>query len=115
MIDLVEDQLAPLQDDTIKMLHHLRISIHRLGYKCLSIAIPCYATDDTQSLSKETYPYVARRLGYMDWRGVERAIRTVILDAWVQRDLGVWEEYFPNQKKVPTNKQFIAALAERLR
>ena len=115
MIDLAEEQLTLLQDDTIKMLHHLRISVHRLGYKCLTIAIPCYAINDTQSLSKETYPYVARRLGYMDWRGVERAIRTVILDAWVQRDLDAWGGYFPNQKKVPTNKQFIAVLAERLR
>ena len=81
MINSAEDQITLLQDDTIKMLHNLSISIHRMGYKCLTIAIPCYAINDTQSLSKETYPYVARRLGYMDWRGVERAIRTVILDA----------------------------------
>lgn len=115
MMDLMEDQIALLQDNTIKMLHHLRISVHRIGYKCLSIAIPCYAINDTQSLSKETYPYVATRLSYTDWRGVERAIRTVILDAWLHRDADAWEDYFPNQKKVPTNKQFIAVLAEHLR
>ena len=115
MINAAEDQITLLQDDTIKMLHHLRISVHRLGYKCLTIAIPCYAINDTQSLTKEIYPYVANRLGYTDWHGVERAIRTVILDAWVQRDMETWEEYFPKQKKVPTNKQFMAVLSERLR
>ena len=115
MVSASEEQIALLQDDTIKILHHLRISIHRLGYKYLTIAIPCCAINGTQSLSKEIYPYVARCLGYTDWHGVERAIRMVILDAWVQRDMETWEEYFPNEKKVPTNKRFIAVLAERLR
>ena len=97
------------------MLHHLGIGIHRLGYKCLTIGVPCYRTDDTQSLSKEVYPHIARSLGYSDWHGAERAIRTVILDGWENRNPEVWEEYFPNQKKAPTNKQFLAVLAERLR
>ncbi len=115
MVSASEEQITLLQDDTIKILHHLRISIHRLGYKYLTIAIPCYVINDTQSFSKEIYPYVSNRLGYTDWHGVERAIRTVILDAWMQRDTDTWEEYFPKQQKVPTNKQFIATLAERLR
>ena len=115
MILRIEDKFTLLQDDTIKMLHYLRIGVHRLGYKCLTIAIPCYAINDIQSLSKEIYPYVAKHLEYMDWRGVERAIRTVIHDAWEDRDLERWEECFPNQTKAPTNKEFIAILAERLR
>lgn len=115
MIPTVDEQTKPLEDATIIMLHELQISIRRLGYKCLTVAVPCYARNDTQSLSKELYPYVAGQLPYAQCHSVERAIRTAVLDAWTQRDPAVWERYFPRQTKVPTNKQFIAVLAERLR
>ena len=97
------------------MLRELRLGIHRQGYKCLVIAVPLYAADSSQSLSKGIYPLVAAELGCSDWHAVERAIRLVILDGWAQRDGNVWARYFPGQEKMPTNKQFIAALAERLR
>ena len=115
MISIADETMLELQDSTITMLHELRIGIHRLGYKCLTIAVPCFAEDDTQSLSKELYPYVAECLGHTEWYAVERAIRMVILDAWNKRDPAVWEQYFPEQKKVPTNKQFLAVLAEKMR
>lgn len=110
-----EDRTVHLQEKTVKQLRQLGFGAHRLGYKCLTLAVPRYAGDDTQSLSKEVYPYVAEQLGYPDWHGVERAIRTVVQDGWNRRDPEVWEAYFPNQRKAPTNKQFIAVLAERLR
>lgn len=113
MISTAEDQILALRDPTITMLHELGISIHRLGYKYLTIAVPCYLIDDTQSLTKEVYPYVANHFGCTDWHSVERSIRTVILTAWEHGDPGVWEQYFLNQKKPPSNKQFIAVLAER--
>ncbi len=113
---VAEDQLlGVLQADTIQMLRELRIGIHRLGYRQLFIAIPCYAMDDMQSLSKELYPYIAEYFGYSDWHPVEHAIRVAIVDAWEHRDPIVWEYYFPGSKKPPSNKQFIATLAERLK
>lgn len=115
MITTKEDQIFALRNPTIAMLHELNISIHRLGYKSLSIAVPCYAVDDMQSLTKETYPYVAHCFGCTDWHSVERSIRTVILTAWDHRDPEIWNQYFPNQIKAPSNKQFIAVLAERLK
>ena len=115
MIYTAEETMLDLQDSTITMLHGLRISIHRLGYKCLTIAVPYYAIDNTQSLTKELYPYIAKKLGYSDWYAVERAIRMVILDAWKKQDPAVWDQYFPGQQKVPTNKQFLSVLAEKLR
>ena len=112
---LEEKANIDLQEATITMLHELGISIHRLGYVYLSIAVPYYATDNTQSLSKELYPYVAKRLDkYTKWYAIERSIRLVITEAWERRDPGVWEQYFPRQKKVPTNKQFMAVLAEKI-
>ena len=115
MSSIADDTMLELQAATIAMLHQLRIGIHRLGYKCLTIAIPSYAIDDTQSLSKELYPHVAECLGHAEWYAVERAIRTVILDAWETREPIIWERYFPGHKKAPTNKQFLAVLAEKLR
>lgn len=115
MQNTAHDHETILRDDTIRMLHRLSVSVHRLGYKALTIAIPRYAMDDTQSMTKELYPYVAKQMGYREWYAVEHLIRGVILDAWQRRNPNIWEEYFPFQEKAPTNKQFIAVLAERLR
>jgi len=102
------------REQTTDMLHELALPIHRRGYSCLCIGIPHFATDRTQSLSKELYPFIAAYYGYSDWHAVESAIRDVILTAWENRNPAVWEKYFPNQSRVPSNKQFIATLAERL-
>lgn len=101
-------------EPTIHMLHELNIPIHRLGYKQLHLAIPRYAQDDTQSFTKELYPYVAAHWGHSNWQTVEHTIRMAILYAWEHRDPQVWEQYFPNSTRPPSNKQFIVTLAERL-
>lgn len=111
----IEDQILSLYGPTAEMLHELGLSIHRLGYKQLCVAIPCFAINDEQSLTKELYPYIAKQFGYEDWHAVEHAMRFVILSAWENRDPDVWEKYFPNAKKPPSNKCFIATLAERLK
>lgn len=115
MILTPEEQISALYESTAQMLHELQITIRRLGYKQLTIAIPCFALDDRQSLTKELYPYVANYFGYSNWCPVEHAIREIILDAWERRDPEVWEKYFYGMKKPPSNKQFIATLAERLK
>jgi len=38
----------------------------------------------------------------------------VIVEAWARRDVSVWAQYFPDQEKAPTNKRFLAVLAEKL-
>jgi len=115
MTTTAEHLLHALRTPTVAMLRELGISTHRLGYRYLTVAIPCYAADDTQSLTKELYPYVAHCFGHTDWHSIERSIRTVILAAWEQRDPVTWARYFPNQSKAPSNKQFIATLAEQLK
>ena len=96
------------------MLHDLVFPIHRFGYEQLIVAISRYAQGDILSMTKELYPYVAKHFGYTDWRAIEHAIRTVITDTWGVRDSDIWESYFPRYQKAPSNKQFIATLAERL-
>ena len=96
------------------LLRELGFPVHRVGYKQICIAVPCYAQDSTQSIIKEIYPYIARICGYSNWCAVEHAIRCAIHDAWRDRDPVIWEKHFPNCKKPPSNKQFIATLAEYL-
>lgn len=103
------------QNLTIMMLHELGVPAHRIGYKQLCAAIPCYARDDTQSLTKELYPSIARRFGYPNCGPVEHAIRLAILDGWERGRREVWEGYFPCALRPPSNKLFIATLAERLK
>lgn len=114
MIATVETQIIALRNSTTAMLRELGICSHRLGYKYLSVAVPCYRLDDSQSLTKEIYPYVAHCFGCSDWYSVERSVRTSILAAWDLRDPTIWQQYFPGLKKPPSNKHFIAVLAEQL-
>ena len=96
-------------------LRALRVPISLSGYRCLCVGIPIFALDISQPMCGELYPAIAKALGYMDWRAVEFAIRRAILSAWELRDPAIWDAYFPGSKKPPTNKQFIATLAQRIK
>lgn len=96
-------------------LRKLNVPVYLSGYRCLCVAIAVFEQDISQSMCNELYPAVAEELGYMDWRAVEFAIRRTILAAWEHRDEAVWNEYFPGMTKAPTNKQFIATLAQRMK
>ena len=115
MITVCEEETDLLRENTCRILLHLRFSAHRLGYQQLLVLIPRYARDSRQSLSKELYPYAAKRFGYASWQPVEHAVRVAIQDAWERREPEVWEKYFPGAEKVPSNKQFIAAIAEHIK
>lgn len=111
MITTIDEETA-LRESTGRLLHQLRFGVHRLGYRQLLLLVPCYAMDDRQSLSKELYPRAAAHFGYASWQPIEHAVRLAILDAWQRREPGLWEGYFPGIRKPPSNKQFIATLAE---
>lgn len=115
MITTFEDQIQPLREPTCRMLQNLRFAVHRVGYNYLVLLICRYALDNTKSLTKELYPFAAQYYSYSSWQAVEHAVRVAILDAWERREMDTWEEYFPGMKKPPSNKQFIAVLAERLK
>lgn len=103
------------------MLHHLQllnIPSHLDGYRQLCIAIPLYAANPTQFLTKELYPEVAKRCGCKDGSLVEHSIRKAIHDAWKRRDVAVWCKYFPlntyGNHTCPSNKVFLCVLSELL-
>lgn len=100
---------------TRKSLRELGIPVHRMGYKVLCEAIPRYAVNDRQMLSKELYPALAETFGFTNGCAVERSVRSSIASAWGHRDPAVWDSYFPNSHRAPTNLIFIATLANRMK
>lgn len=101
-------------EQTRAMLRELRFPVHRNGYTQLCIAVPIFAEKPLQSLTKELYPRVADCLNCSDGRAVEHCIRDCILYAWDHRESEIWDDYFPNYQKAPSNKQFLSTLAQRL-
>lgn len=87
------------------------------GSTYLCHAIPLFARDPLQSVTKVLYPEVAKRCD-CDPSHVERSIRSAIEAAWKRRDDSIWKLYFPEEGmhsgKRPTNSAFIARLAQSL-
>lgn len=121
--DLLRQYTAPTAhtDPAVSAVHHLHqlnIPNHLDGYRQLCLALPMFAQNPQQLLTKELYPAVARLCGCPDGRAVEHSIRKAIHAAWKQKDNAIWRKYFTihSQGKAtcPTNKEFICRLAEIL-
>lgn len=101
------------------ILLELGISPHHLGFKMLNTAIPLYAKNNTQSATKELYPELAKQFGYESHCNkasvVERPIRYSISESWNKRNPAIWERYFKEEKKAPSNMVFISVLAEYIK
>lgn len=100
-----------------QILRVLGVEPKLAGYRCLVYSINMVA-GDPWLLMKEVYPVIAKQCRVNDYRCVERTIRSAIQKAWKNRDDAVWSQYFPRNKAGeiirPTNKEFIARIAEEL-
>lgn len=100
------------------MLLALGVPARNVGFRSLETAVIQYAGNPGQSVTKELYPGVARQCGGSG-SSVERSIRAAIQVAWTRRDEAIWRRYFQPCRgggvPRPTNTEFIATLAERLR
>ena len=121
--DLLRQYAAPtdsmdLEGWAIHHLHLLNIPTHLDGYRQLCLALPMFARNPQQRITKELYPAVARLCGCQDGRSVEHSIRKAIHAAWKHRDNAVWRKYFAFGPQgtigCPTNKEFLCILAEVL-
>ena len=121
--DLAKQYAAPpesadLRTRTILHLHRLNVPTHLDGYRQLCIALPLFAQNPQQLLTKELYPAEAKRCGCKDKRSVEHSIRKAIQAAWKQRDNALWRKYFTLNPQgwisCPSNKEFLSRLAEIL-
>lgn len=95
-----------------KILRELGFDPGVLGWEQLQYAVPLFAMDRRQSMTKELYPKVGR-LCACSGASVEHAIRTAIRRAWDSRREEDWEAYFPGSHR-PSNRSFIARLADEL-
>ena len=110
---------ADLQSRTIHHLHQLGFPVHLDGYKQLCVALPLFARNPQQLLTKELYPAIAKQFDHKDIRAVERSIRKAIRDTWKCRDNATWRKYFSFNSQgyipCPTTKEFLCRIAEILR
>ncbi len=104
-------------DPQAKAVRHLRMLVtaeHRAGFHQLRVGLPLYLADPTIALNKELYPAIAELCGNKNGGQVEHSIREVIHESWKDRDVPVWNRYFPKHTKCPSNKEFFSNLARVL-
>jgi hypothetical protein len=106
-----EDMLTP-PAVAAAHLQHLGISRKHDGFIQLRMGIPLFAQDPAQRLEKELYAAISTLLGNNTPKQIERTIRSCLKVAWQQRNEAIWQSYFPDCTKCPSNKAFIARLAE---
>ena len=103
-----------------KLLHSLGIPSHIKGYQYIreSIYLMYQNPNLISGITKEVYPEIAMRFDTTASR-VERAIRHAIEVSWNRGDYDLMEEIFGHSvdydRAKPTNSEFIATLADKLR
>lgn len=109
-----------LETDVTQMLHEIGIPAHIKGYQYLRDAI-IMSVRDTEMLSSVTkilYPTIAKKHQTTPSR-VERAIRHAIEVAWSRGKMDTINELFgytvSNGKGKPTNSEFVALIADKIR
>ena len=120
---IVQLQTEPQTDLKIlisDIMHELGVPAHIKGYQYLreAIFLTVNSHDMMSSVTKVLYPTVAEKFSTTPSR-VERAIRHAIEVAWDRGDIDVLSAYFgytiQNSRGKPTNSEFIAMIADKLR
>ena len=118
------DEATPTDDDLelaiTEIIHQIGVPAHIKGYHYLrkGILLSVRDKDMIQSVTKRLYPDVAKAFDTTASR-VERAIRHAIEVAWDRGDVDTLNSYFGytihNSRGKPTNSEFIAMIADKLR
>ncbi len=109
-----------LEDTVTEMIHEIGVPANIKGYQYLRDAIlrVIENVDIINAVTKELYPEVAKQFCTTPSR-VERAIRHAIEVAWNRGNVEVLQQYFrytiSNIKGRPTNSEFIALVADKLK
>ncbi|MEJ6950120.1 sporulation transcription factor Spo0A, partial [Natronospora cellulosivora (SeqCode)] len=115
-----EDKEVNLNVRISEVMHHLGVPAHIKGYIYLREAIELVINDIEYlgAVTKELYPSVAKKYNTTSSR-VERAIRHAIEVSWDRGNINELNKYFGNTVSAnsgkPTNSQFIAKIADKLR
>ena len=112
--------LPTLEAEVTAILHEVGVPAHIKGYQYVreAIILTVQNMDVINAVTKVLYPEVAKRFHTTPSR-VERAIRHAIEVAWDRGDLETLQGYFGytvnSAKGKPTNSEFIAMIADRIR
>ena len=113
-------ELPTLEADVTAIIHEVGVPAHIKGYQYVreAIIIAVQDMDVINAVTKVLYPEVAKRFHTTPSR-VERAISHAIEVAWDRGDLETLQGYFGytvnSAKGKPTNSEFIAMIADRIR
>lgn len=109
-----------LEVEVTKVIHEIGVPAHVKGYQYLRDAIMLVVEEINYlgAVTKELYPTIAQKYDTTPSR-VERAIRHAIELAWDRGDIDKINKFFgytiSGEKGKPTNSEFIAIIADRLR
>lgn len=109
-----------LEKDVTDMIHEIGVPAHIKGYQYLREAIMMSVKDPDMlgSITKVLYPTIAKNYQTTSSR-VERAIRHAIEVAWNRGRMETLDNLFGytinTGKGKPTNSEFIALIADRIR
>lgn len=116
----LSDQKIDLDSEITHILHEIGVPAHIRGHLYIreAIAIVYHDVNVLNGVTKILYPTVATKYKTTASR-VERAIRHAIEVAWVRGNIDSITEIFSYtisyHKSKPTNSEFIAMIADRLR
>lgn len=114
------EQYTDLDTEITTILHEIGVPAHIKGYLYIREAITMvyHNLDLLGSITKILYPEIAQKYCTTASR-VERAIRHAIEVAWIRGNVEAISEIFSYtisyNKSKPTNSEFIAMIADRLR
>ena len=109
-----------LMNRVTEIIHEIGVPAHIKGYQYLreAIIISVEDMDVINAITKTLYPQVAKTFQTTPSR-VERAIRHAIEAAWDRGEIGILIKWFgytvSHNKGKPTNSEFIALIADKLR
>lgn len=111
---------TPIEVRTTNIIHDVGVPAHIKGYQYIreAILLAVENEDIINSITKTLYPTLAGKFGTTPSR-VERAIRNAIEVAWNRGQIEMHDKIFGytvnSNKGKPTNSEFIAMIADRLR
>ncbi|WP_290590366.1 sporulation transcription factor Spo0A [Alicyclobacillus sp.] len=119
-INLAAAQRRSIENAITQIIHEIGVPAHIKGYHYLreAIGIVFYDVEILSSVTKTLYPRIAERFKTTPSR-VERAIRHSIEVAWGRGNMEAIRNVFgytvSAAKTKPTNSEFIAMIADKLR
>lgn len=115
--DMFQKFDAPAPDPTlVTARYHLRRLglLFGKGFQRMMQILPDYDPEKDPSLFNDFYPELARKHSVtMD--AIDNSIHRTIQQAYDRRNDTLWKEYFSDTSRCPKNKEFLSAIAERIK